>query len=166
MHDDHGHPGHHHHAHEHGHGPGHNHPPYRPAQWQVPHRPEGVAEARPDQPEPDFDLVEAAFVESFATASDPTSFLRLAGVPFEGLDDSGRRLCLLRVEVEQVTDMGAVTPHLGGGSFRYDPLPAKLVARRRRLRLVYHDGEGLRQLSLGMAKLLAVPEHAGRGADR
>ena len=45
--------------------------------------------------------------------------------------------------------MGAVTPHLGGGSFRYDPLPAKLVARRRRLRLVYHDGSGLQALSLG-----------------
>ena len=63
-------------------------------------------------------------------------------------------MCLLRVELEQVADIGAVTPHLGGGSFRYDPLPAKLVVRRRRLRLVYHDGSGLQALSLGQAKLL------------
>ena len=103
-------------------------PPRRAAQWQTPHRPPSTAEPTPEQPEPDFDLVEAAFAEGFATASDPTSFLRLAGVPFEGTDGHGRRLCLLRVELEQVADMGAVTPHLGGGSFRYDPLPAKLVA--------------------------------------
>ena len=153
MHDDH-HP--HGHAH-HDHGPGHNHPPRRPAQWQVPHRPHGQGEPAPDQPETDFDLVEAAFAEGFATASDPTSFLRLAGVPFEGVDGQGRRLCLLRVELEQVADVGAVTPQLGGGSFRYDPLPAKLVAKRRRLRLVYHDGSGLQALRLGQAKLLEPP---------
>jgi hypothetical protein len=135
-------------------GPGHNHGPRRPVQWQVPHRPHDHGEPAPDRPEPDFDLVEAAFAEGFGTASDPTSFLRLAGVPFEAMDAAGNRLCLLRVELEQVADMGTVTPQLGGGSFRYDPLPAKLVSRRRRLRLVYHDGTGLRPLTLGEVRLL------------
>ena len=148
MHDEqHGH-GHHHH------GPGHNHPPRQAVQWQTPHRPPGAASPPADQPEQDFDLVEAAFAEAFATASDPTSFLRLAGVPFTGVGVDGRSLCLLRVELEQVADIGVVTPQLGGGSFRYDPLPAKLVGKRRRLRLVYHDGTGLQALSLGQAKLL------------
>ncbi|MFL5334749.1 MAG: hypothetical protein ACJ8H8_16555 [Geminicoccaceae bacterium] len=151
----------HHHPHDdlghgHHHGPGHNQPPRRAAQWQVPHRAGGSAEPAPAQPEPDFDLVEAAFAEGFGTASDPTSFLRLAGVPFEGLDGAGHRLRLLRVELEQVAGVGAVTPHLGGDGFRYDPLPAKLVAKRRRLRLVYHDGTGLQALSLGQAKLLGA----------
>ena len=141
----------------HQHGPGHNHPPRRAVQWQTPHRAAGAAAPSPEQPEPDFDLVEAAFAEGFATASDPTSFLRLAGVPFEGADRAGRRLSLLRVELEQVADIGAVTPHLGGGSFD-DPLPAKLVARRRLLRLVYHDGSGLQALTLGQAKALAAAE--------
>jgi hypothetical protein len=49
----------------------------------------------------------------------------------------------------------AAWAHLGGGSFRYDPLPAKLLSRRRRLRLIYHDGRGLWPLSLGQAKALA-----------
>jgi hypothetical protein len=133
-------------------GPGHNHAPPRAVQWQAPHRPHGHAEHAQGQPEPDFDLVEAAFAEGFATTSDPTSFLRLAGVPFEAFDGAGGRLCLLRVELEQVADIGTMTPHLGGGSFRYDPLPAKLVSRRRRLRLVYHDGRNLRPLSLGEAR--------------
>jgi hypothetical protein len=155
MHDDHDHGHDHHHGHgHHHHGPGHNAPPRRPVQWQTPHRPEGDAAPGPNQPETDFDLVEAAFAEGFGAATDPTSFLRLAGVPFLGADGAGRRLCLLRVELEQVTDVGAVTPHLGGGSFRYDPLPARMATRRRRLRLVYHDGTGLHALTLAEAKAL------------
>ena len=89
MHDD-----HHHHEHgHHDHGPGHNHPPRQAVQWQTPHRPAGAMALSPEQPEPDFDLVEAAFAEGFATASDPTSFLRLAGVPFEGTDASWPAPC-------------------------------------------------------------------------
>jgi hypothetical protein len=137
-------------------GPGHNHRPRPAAQWQVPHRPHGPEAPRSDRPEPDFDLVEAAFAEGFATATDPTSFLRLAGVAFEGRDAAGARLCLLRVELDHVADIGSVTPRLGGGSFRYDPLPARLVTRRRRLRLVYDDGSGLRPLTLGEARQLTV----------
>ena len=45
------------------------------------------------------------------------------------------------------TDVGSLTPHLGGGSFRYDPLPASLVSQRRRLRFVYFDGDKLRPLT-------------------
>ena len=156
MHDHHHAPGHAHtHPHAHGPGPGHNATQRRAAQWQTPHLPHGHHATPPEAPEADFDLVEAAFAEGFATASDPTSFLRLAGVPFEGRDGEGRRLCLLRVELDQVVDTGAVTPQLGGGGFRYDPLPAKLVGRRRRLRFLYHDGTALHPLSLGQAKLLA-----------
>ena len=54
---------------------------------------------------------------------------------------------LLRVEIDAVADVGAVTPHLGGGSFRYDPLPQALVSHRRRLRFVYFDGAGPRHLT-------------------
>jgi hypothetical protein len=142
-------------GHEHGHGgPGHNRAGRGVAQWQTPHRPHDPPRVEDGAAEPDFDLVEASFVEGFATASDPTSFLRLAGVPFTAAGADGARLCLLRVELDQVCDVGAVTPHLGGASYRYDPLPARLVARRRRLRLVYHDGAALRSLSLAEARAL------------
>jgi hypothetical protein len=126
-------------------GAGHNRPP-RAAQWQVPHRDGGGA---PDAVpiEQDIDKVETAFVQGFMDAPDPTSFLRLAHVPFEFDAPDGARLTLLRVEIEAMTDVGSVTPHLGGTSFRYDPLPANLVSRRRRLRFVYFDGGTLRRLS-------------------
>lgn len=141
-------------------GPGHNHArgPQTVAQWQRPHldasEPQGTGEVA--QAEPDLDLVETAFVEGFAGAPDPTSFLRLALVPFEAVAADGARLALLRVEVDAVTDVGSVMPHLGGASFRYDPLPAALVARRRRLRFVYSDGRGLRTLSFGEVRALAL----------
>jgi len=148
------HDGHHHHDHPRA-GIGHNHPPDRqPAvQWQTPHR-DGSSAPREDRGEPDLDLVETAFVDAFANAADTTSFLRLARIPFDIVQSDGTRLVLLRVEVEAATDVGGIMPHLGGGSFRYDPLPAKITSRRRRLRFVYFDGSGLRRLALGEVRML------------
>ena len=70
-------------------GPGHNTQP--PAQWQTPHLPHGHSARHDHESEPDLDLVEAAFVEGFEQASDPTSFLRLAGIPFQTERDGQAR---------------------------------------------------------------------------
>jgi hypothetical protein len=150
------HDGHHHdHPHPH-HGAGHNQAaaPRRAAQWQAPHL-VGDTAAPAAQVEPDLDLVESAFVEGFQTASDPTSFLRVAQVRFSATGSDGAPLSLLRVEIDDVTDMGSLTPHLGGGSFRYDPLPARMVTRRKRLRFVYFDGTSLRALTLAEVRTLS-----------
>ena len=157
MHDHHHHANGHHRHHDQDHSPevgvsgyglapapGHN-AAARLAQWQEPLR---HTEQEKDQPEPDFDLIEASFAENFPTASDPTSFLRLARIPFVGTHPDGRVLRLLRVEYEQVTDVGALMPRLGGLTHRHDPLPAALVSMRRRLRFAYFDGEGVVHLSL------------------
>ena len=154
------HDGHPHHHHEHGNdhgGIGHNgHGPAR--QWQTPHLPAGHPTPAPEQPEPDLDLVETAFLDAFPSAPDPTSFLRLAGVPFTGRGKDGVVLSLLRVEADQATDVGTLTPHLGGGGFRYDPLPAAMTSRRKSLTFVYFDGGGLVRLTLAEAKALALQE--------
>ncbi len=140
---DHGH-GHDHHHHDHG-GPGHNGAPKRPvAQWQTPHNP---GEQAPARAESDLDKVEAAFIEGFIDAPDPVSFLRLGHIPFQMTAADGATLNLLSVEIDALADVGSLTPHLGGGSYRYDPLPASLVSHRRRLRFVYFDGEQLRPLT-------------------
>jgi hypothetical protein len=161
MHRDHDHGEHHHHAHDHHHdhapavGPGHNHPrsSRNAAQWQTPHL--GGHHAPPSQTgETDLDQVEAAFIEGFTDASDPTSFLRLANIPFESVSADGTKLRLLRVETNVVADVGSLTPHLGGGSFRYDPLPAPMVSRRRRLRFVYFGGTQLRSLKFNEVREL------------
>lgn len=151
------HQGHDHDHHHHGNGSagaGHNHAqPTRTVQWQTPHLPQDHEHDR-DRHEPDLDLVEMAFVEGFATAKDPASFLRLARIPFEAVDAAGTKLVMLRVESDAVTDVGALMPQLGGGAMRYDPLPARMVTHRRRLRFVYFDGSGPRVLSLGEVREL------------
>jgi hypothetical protein len=161
MHGGNGHRHHHHHDHDHDHDHDHHHAPGRGhnapsnvAQWQTPHLPE--SEKQSGQPERDLDLVETAFVKGFAEADDPTSFLRLAKIPFEALAPDGARLVLLRVETDQTVDIGSVTPHLGGESFRYDVLPARMVSKRQYLCFVYSDGNALRRL--GLADARALPE--------
>ena len=138
----------HDHDHDHGDGgAGHNHRGRdgKVVQWQTPHKPHREA---------DLDLVEMAFVEGFARASDPASFLRLAHIPFEARGAAGTRLALLRVETDAVTDVGALMPHLGGGTMRYDPLPARMVTHRRRLRFVYFDGSSAVVLTLADVRAL------------
>ena len=153
-HDHHRHHDHDHHPHHPPHGPGHNrhHSHCAPVQWQAPHQPDGAKE-HAVAAEPDLDKVETAFVDGFFQAPDPTSFLRLARIPFEIAIDC-TNLKLLRVEIDALTDVGSLTPHLGGGTYRYDPLPSNFVSRRRRLRFVYFDGASLRSLSY--AELRAI----------
>jgi hypothetical protein len=141
---DHGHDHDHDHHHDHG-GPGHNRSSERPAaQWQTPHSP---GQQPPATAEADLDRVEAAFIDGFIDAPDPVSFLRLGRIPFEMIAADGATLNLLRVEIDALADVGSLTPHLGGGSFRYDPLPSSLISHRRRLRFIYFDGEKLRPLT-------------------
>jgi len=154
AHDGHPHHNHHHHPHDHP-GVGHN-GPREARQWQTPHLPPGAAAPVAAVGEPDLDLVETAFAEAFPTVPDPTSFLRLAGVPFTGRGRDGVVLSLLRVELQQTTDVGTLTPHLGGASFRHDPLPASMTSQRKTLAFIYFDGGGVVRLSLGEAKALTT----------
>ena len=132
-------------------GLGHNAKP--PAQWQKPHLPHGHGAPHDQESEPDLDLIEAAFVEGFERAPDPTSFLRLAGIPFQSERD-GQTLHLVRVEIESLTDIAAVTPLLGGNGHSVAPLPASRVAQRRHLGFLYLAGETMQRLDLAEARAL------------
>jgi hypothetical protein len=127
----------------------------RPVQWQTPHDPASSQKTVPS-PEPDFDLVETAFVAGFSTAPDPVSFLRLARIPFTGRGPGGETLQLLRVETDEAVDIASITPHLGGETLRYDPLPARMVSRRRRLAFIYFDGKAARRLTFAEALALST----------
>ncbi|RWP08955.1 hypothetical protein [Mesorhizobium sp.] len=165
MHDDHHHHnhghdgGHNHHGpnghHDHPHAPGHNGPAGKPLQWQTPHLPDQAHEPPVDPGSVDLDLVETAFLEGFARAPDPSSFLRLASIPFVGERADGVRLHLLRVETEDLVDVGAVMPLVGGTGVAYHPLPARLTSHRRRLAFIYHDGSEQKPLGFAAARALA-----------
>lgn len=89
----------------------------------------------------------------FFTASPqhPTSFLRLSRISFEAKDTEGARLVLLREEYNQSTDLGSVTPTLGGETFSYHPLPAKIVSR---VSFIYSAGRVTHSLSFEEARTL------------
>ena len=163
MHDDHHHGDDHHHHHHggghHHHGPnghGHNGPAGNAVQWQTPHLPHDHGHRQTEDPATqDIDLVETAFIEAFSRAPDASSFLRLAGIPFVGETTDGRRLHLLRVETEDMVDVGSVMPLVGGAGVTYHPLPARLTSHRRRLAFVYHDGTEQKRLDFAAARALA-----------
>lgn len=141
---------------------GHNHAPST-AQWQTPHAPDAVPAPPEHRHEEDIDLVEKSFIDAFPKVADPTSFLRLAGIPFTATAGDGAHLSLLRVAQENVVDIGALAPQLGGAGFRYDPLPAAMVGRRERLAFVYFDGAAARHLSFEEARALGPASPAGDG---
>ncbi len=152
------HDGHHHGPHDH-----HHHHPHAPIGHNGASRRNAMADAPSagrrhpaagGPAEPDLDLVELAFLEAFPRAPDATSFLRLAGIPFVGRTRDGETLSLLRVEANQTTDVGSITPHLGGDGYRYDPLPAAMTSRRQTLAFVYAGKAGTTRLSLAEARAL------------
>ena len=69
-------------------------------------------------------------------------------------EKDGKTYQLVRVEQIQKTDIGSLTPHLGGQTHRYDPLPAQLVAKRDALEFIYYDGEKPVTLSFEEARAL------------
>ena len=155
--------GHSHDDHDHGHASrswsshahAHEHPsrPWRPrtqsrarapvAQWQTPHSPgtaPGTGGARSRQGR---GRLHRRLHRRARSGQLPAP----VRIPFEITAADGAKLNLLRVEIDALADVGSLTPHLGGGSFRYDPLPASMVSHRRRLRFVYFDGDKLRPLT-------------------
>jgi len=133
-------------------GPGHNGARRQPAAWQMPSTASGAATPA----EPDFDLVEKSFCELALVASDATSFLRLAGVPFVTRRGDGPVLRLLSYRIEHEAEVGAIAPGLDAADPVYHPLPGARVNRRQRLWFVYHSVEGLKELSLAEAR--GLPE--------
>jgi hypothetical protein len=77
-------------------------------------------------------------------------------VPREGVEVARKHITnvltiadIEKIGLEKTAEIraGGLTPHLGGGTFRYDPPPSNFVSRRRQLRFVYFDGTTLRGLS-------------------
>ena len=78
------------------------------------------------------------FIEGFRAAGDKTSFLRLAGVPFERrVPGGGPSLKLVDVEIVDGFQVGTAAPAFGSRELVYMPYPGQMVRERTTLRLVY-----------------------------
>lgn len=119
---DHPHDHHHHHPHNHNHAePDHLHSHMHDADEAA-----------------DLQVLAVQFVDGFLKAGDKTSYLKLAGVPFER-PGKGGKTALKLVDVELTTDwqVGTASPSFGSRELSYLPFPGEMVRERTNMSLIY-----------------------------
>lgn len=122
---------HHHHPHDHDHahhGHGHNHA----------HGDHLHSHMHHEDAAADLQVLAAQFIDGFLQAADKTSYLKLAGVPFERPSQDGAKALKL-IDVELVTDwqVGTASPSFGSRELSYLPFPGKMVQERTNMSLIY-----------------------------
>ena len=83
-------------------------------------------------------VLAAQFIDGFLAAKDKTSYLKLAGVPFERPGTGGAKALKL-VDVELKTDwqVGTASPSFGSRELSYLPFPGEMVQERTNMALIY-----------------------------
>lgn len=121
---DHAHP----HAHTHTHGPGHNHAGPDHLHSHI-HDHDRAKELQ---------VLSAQFIDGFIQARDKSSYLRLAGVPFERDGKDGKD-CLKLVDVQLCTEwqVGTASPGFGTQQLSYLPFPGEMVLERTNMAFIY-----------------------------
>ena len=93
---------------------------------------------KPEDEAAELQILTAQFIEGFTQASDKTSFLRLAGVPFEKPGKGGEAaLKLVDVELKTEWQVGTASPSFGSRELSYLPFPGEMVSERTNMSLVY-----------------------------
>ncbi len=130
-----GHAQHHHHGHAYpdththaAHGHGHNHA----------HGDHLHSHMHEHDEAADLQVLAAQFIDGFVQAADKTSYLKLAGVPFERPGKGGERaLKLVDVELKTEWQVGTAAPSFGSRELSYLPFPGQMVSERTNMGLVY-----------------------------
>ncbi|MBS0124039.1 hypothetical protein [Thetidibacter halocola] len=119
---------HHHHDHDHPHGAGHNHahPDHLHSHM---HNGDDAA---------DLQVLATQFIDGFVQAADKTSYLKLAGVPFERPGRGGAKaLKLVDVSLQTEWQVGTASPSFGSRELSYLPFPGAMVRERTNMSLIY-----------------------------
>jgi hypothetical protein len=120
---------HHHHDHDHAHhGHGHNHA----------HGDHLHSHMHHEDAAADLQVLATQFIDGFLQAADKTSYLKLAGVPFERPSKNGAKALKL-IDVELTTDwqVGTASPSFGSRELSYLPFPGEMVQERTNMSLIY-----------------------------
>lgn len=122
---------HHHHSHDHDHahhGHGHNHA----------HGDHLHSHMHHEDAAADLQVLATQFIDGFLQAADKTSYLKLAGVPFERPSKNGAKALKL-IDVELTTDwqVGTASPSFGSRELSYLPFPGEMVQERTNMSLIY-----------------------------
>jgi hypothetical protein len=86
----------------------------------------------------DLQVLATQFIDGFLQAADKTSYLKLAGVPFERSSKNGAKALKL-IDVELTTDwqVGTASPSFGSRELSYLPFPGEMVQERTNMSLIY-----------------------------
>ncbi|SPJ24082.1 hypothetical protein [Palleronia abyssalis] len=122
----------------HDHAP-HDHHHHHPHDHNHPHDADHLhSHMHPQDTAADLQVLAAQFIDGFVQAKDKTSYLRLAGVPFERPGIAGATALKL-VDVELTTDwqVGTASPSFGSRELSYLPFPGEMVRERTNMSLIY-----------------------------
>jgi hypothetical protein len=79
----------------------------------------------------------AAFIDGFRQAGDKTSYLRLAGIPFERDGADGLSMKLVDAAIVSTWQFGTASPAFGSRELVYLPYPGAMVAARETMSFTY-----------------------------
>jgi len=102
----------------------------------------------PDDQAEALQVLTDAFIDGFRRAEDKTSFLRLAGVPFEIAPAEGPGLKLVDVEIGTGYQVGTASPGFASRELAYLPYPGELVVERTNMTFVYVSLTERREIDL------------------
>ncbi|SLN36470.1 hypothetical protein ROJ8625_01641 [Roseivivax jejudonensis] len=86
----------------------------------------------------DLQVLATQFIDGFVAARDKTSYLRLAGVPFERPGrDGAAALKLVDVDLRTEWQVGTASPSFGSRELSYLPFPGEMVRERTNMGFVY-----------------------------
>lgn len=122
----------------HDHAP-HDHHHHHPHDHNHPHDADHLhSHMHPEDAAADLQVLAAQFIDGFVQAKDKTSYLRLAGVPFERPGRSGATaLKLVDVELTTEWQVGTASPSFGSRELSYLPFPGEMVRERTNMALIY-----------------------------
>ena len=122
---------HHHHSHDHDHGTmGHNHSHADHLHSHI--HGDSSREHREELRE-----LSTSFVEGVRDATDKTSYLRIAGIPFQITGSDGLKMSLVDASINSNWQIGTASPAFASKELVYMPFPGKLVQHRETMTFVY-----------------------------
>ncbi|MEO0342179.1 MAG: hypothetical protein AAF198_01955 [Pseudomonadota bacterium] len=86
----------------------------------------------------DLQVLAAQFIDGYLNAADKTSYLKLAGVPFDRPGKGGAKaLKLVDIALKTEWQVGTASPSFGSRELSYLPFPGEMVRERTNMSLVY-----------------------------
>lgn len=123
----------HDHPHDHGHhGLGHNH-----SHDGTDHLHSHVHGQSDKERAEEVKVLATSFLEGFRAAEDKTSYLRIAGIPFQRKGSDGLTMCLVDAAIVANWQIGTASPAFASRELLYMPFPGKMISSRESMTFTY-----------------------------